>query len=91
MENLQVDDEGMVDLCQNIFLKFDVVHLLQVDYLSLFKRLECDWFPIKQRQVYFTKCSGADDPDQVEVGDLSVGILYISASELGAAVATRHH
>ena len=91
--HLQVDNEGVVDLCQDVLLQFDVVDLLQVDYLSLFERLQSDRFPVEQRQVYLPKCARSNDPDQVEVGDLAVGVLYVSPRELSATVAspTRHH
>lgn len=70
----------MVDLGKKAFLKFYVVHLLQVDNLSLFEGLQGDWFSVKQGQIHFAKRSRPNHSDQVEVCNLPIRVLNVPSS-----------
>ena len=58
---LQIDDEGVVDLSKKTFFMFDMINLLQIDDLSLFKRFQGNWLVIQQCQVYFAEGACSDD------------------------------
>ena len=52
------------------------------DDLCLFQRFECNRFVIQHGQVYFSKRASSNHSNQIEVSDLAVRVLDVSARQL---------
>jgi len=74
--DLQVDDEGVEDLGEETFFKFNVIYLLEINNLRLLKGFKCNRLPIQKRQIHFSEGTSANHPQQVVIRDAPLVVFH---------------